>query len=363
MEQKTRHIGEFELIDRIKTAFPQAPEGVVGIGDDCAVIPQCDGWETVVSTDMLVEGSHFLLERITPYQLGWKAAASNFSDIAAMGAEPVGSFLALALPKDADLPGVEDDFDKVSGVGSSAWIDEFIRGYRDISVRYGFPLLGGDTTASKDGMSICVTVTGRVRKGTSRLRSMAQPGDYLCVTGSLGDSAAGLDIVMNGAPGGCDADYLLGRHYLPTPRVREGLIIGATPGVHAMMDISDGIASDLGHMLRASGAAAEIDCAALPLSGQLLAAYPDRAVEFALCGGEDYELLFTASKEAVSLLQEKFSSGAGTTAEHRGCGVTVIGRITEHPSDCGSECGGIKYIGLPKGLDPKKLRGYDHFKE
>lgn len=330
MTQEKRHIGEFELIDRIKTVFPQAPVGIVGIGDDCAVVPQCDGWETVVSTDMLVEGSHFLLDKITPYQLGWKAAASNFSDIAAMGAEPVGSFLALGLPQ---------------RLLQTEWTDEFIRGYKDISARFGFPLLGGDTTRSEGGASICVTVMGRVRKGDAHLRGMAQIGDYLCATGLLGDSAAGLDIVLNGASEACDADYLLGRHYLPTPRIREGMIIGATQGVHAMMDISDGIASDLRHMLRASGVGAEIDCRALPLSKQLLAAYPERAVEFALCGGEDYELLFTASQGAVDALKD--------------LPVTVIGRITE----CGPEGAEIKYIGLPEGLDSKKLCGYDHFKK
>ena len=125
--------GEFDFIDGIRRLFP-APEGMLGIGDDCAIIPQKDGLEMLVSTDMLVEGTHFLMDDISPYQLGWKAAASNFSDIAAMGGSPVGCFLALALPH--GLP--------------EGWEGEFLRGLHDISERYRFPLLGGDTTSSPD---------------------------------------------------------------------------------------------------------------------------------------------------------------------------------------------------------------------
>lgn len=172
-------LGEFGLIDRIRREFP-APEGVRGIGDDCAVIPEKDGMETLVSTDMLIDGVHFLLSEATPYQIGWKSAASNFSDIAAMGGTPVGSFLAFALPPDLQ----------------EGWVEGFLEGYRAISKKYGFPLLGGDTTASKDRLCICVTVLGEAPLGQSATRDAARPGDLICVTGTLGDSAAGLKAIL-----------------------------------------------------------------------------------------------------------------------------------------------------------------------
>ncbi|MBP5721838.1 MAG: thiamine-phosphate kinase, partial [Bacteroidales bacterium] len=171
--------GEFELIEWIKGQF-EVPEGILSIGDDCAVLPQATGMETLVTTDMLVEGVHFLLEDIDPYSLGWKSAAVNISDIAGMGGRPVGTFLSTALPKDLD-----DEF-----------LKGFIRGYKDMSDRFGCPLLGGDTTASKDKLCISVTVLGECEAGRSRKRSAAQPGDLICVTGPLGDSAAGLKVVL-----------------------------------------------------------------------------------------------------------------------------------------------------------------------
>lgn len=292
--------GEFELIDEIKKMFP-VPGGLEGIGDDCAVIPQKTGWETLVSTDMLVEGSHFLISEITPYQLGWKSAAVNFSDIAAMGGIPVGSFLAVALPK--TLP--------------EGWMEEFLKGYKDISEKYGFPLLGGDTTSSPDRLSICVTAMGKALAGRSRKRGSAKPGDLVCVTGFLGDSAAGLHAVLNGAEKDDIVAYLLECHYLPLPRIEEGIMLSREEGVHAMMDISDGVGSDLRHILDESGVGAVIDTGALPTSMQM-EEYCDRnsidKVETALCGGEDYELLFTVSEEAEARLDVRH---------------TVIGVITE----------------------------------
>lgn len=292
--------GEFEFIEGIRTMFP-SPEGVRGIGDDCAVIPQVQGQDTLVSTDMLVEGSHFLMEDISPYQLGWKSAASNFSDIAAMGGEPVGSFLAVALPK--NLPEV--------------WLDEFLKGYRDISNEYSFPLLGGDTTSSPDRLCICVTVLGKAPEGRSVTRSGAQAGDLVCVTGTLGDSAAGLQAILKQVSRTEEVPYLIDRHYLPTPRVGEGRILAADMGVHSMMDISDGVGSDLRHILEESRVGAEIDIRNIPLSCQLRTFCQRHGldpVELALCGGEDYELLFTVAPEAEPSLE----------VEH-----TVIGRIVE----------------------------------
>ena len=275
-----KELGEFGLIERIKEALGgPMPDGVLGIGDDCAVLPQAGGMETLVSTDMLLEGTHFLRGDIPARLLGWKSAAVNFSDIAAMGGRPVGSFLSLGLPAGLD----------------SDWMDAFLAGYKECSQYCGAPLLGGDTTTSQDGIAINVTVVGQCQSGRSRQRSFAVPGDLICVTGPLGDSAAGLKLILE-RQAGRDAEALVQRHYRPVPRIREGQALAATPGVHAMMDISDGIASDLRHILKASGAGAVIRTQELPLSAELRQVCARQgwdATTLALTGGEDYELLFT----------------------------------------------------------------------
>lgn len=308
-------IGEFPLIGKIKSDI-EVPDGVTGIGDDCAVLPQRSGYETVISTDMLIEGTHFLMDGITPYNLGWKSLAVNLSDIAAMGAKPVASFLSLALPKDMD----------------SAWMDAFIDGYKAIALKYGSPLLGGDTTGSKGPVCINVAVTGEIPKGRSKLRSAAQDGDLICVTGCLGDSAAGLHGILNHRLQ--ERDFLYRRHTLPEPRVGAGLELGRNGDVHAMMDISDGVASDLRHILEASGVGAEVDTERIPMSGQMLgycAAHGLDPLEKALCGGEDYELLFTVTPEAE---------------RHLGVTHFVIGRIDKSLPDVVWKHSGRDYSGF-----------------
>ena len=274
-------IGEFSLVELFKSASP-APEGVLGIGDDCAIIPQRDGYESLVSADMLVEGVHFLREAISPYDLGWKSAAVNVSDIAAMGGRPKASFLSLSLPSELD----------------AGWIKEFAAGYLELSSKYGVALLGGDTTASLSGICINVTVYGECPAGAAVRRDAALPGDKICVTGTLGDSAAGLAIVKGiGAPDSVTALWLKDRHFRPTPKVEAGLRLAATDGIGAMMDISDGLGSDLRHILTLSETGAVVDVNALPLSPQLRLFAENSGLdplELALEGGEDYELLFTA---------------------------------------------------------------------
>lgn len=273
---------EFGLIDSIRSRFP-VPSKMLGIGDDCAIIPQHDGVDTLVSSDMLIEGSHFILSEISAYQLGWKAVAVNLSDIAAMGGKPVSSFMSIALPSRLN----------------SEWISAFIDGYHEISSRYACALLGGDTTASPDRLCVNIGVIGNCHNGKALLRSGAQVGDKICVSGHLGNSAGGLKLIMEGERNYCPK--LVEQHYMVVPRVEEGLLLASCPGVHAMMDISDGIASDLRHILKASGVGAEVDTAAIPISAELSSCcqqFSWDALELALCGGEDYELLFTASVDA-----------------------------------------------------------------
>ncbi|MBR1578063.1 MAG: thiamine-phosphate kinase [Bacteroidales bacterium] len=335
-EMSLTDLGEFGLIGRIRERFP-APEGVTGIGDDCAVIPQRSGRDTLVSTDMLIEGTHFLRRDIPPYRLGWKSAAVNISDIAAMGGLPTATFLSVALPADLE----------------TGWMEEFLRGYADISRRFGVALLGGDTTASPDRICLNVAVLGECPSGAARLRSAARDGDLVCVTGCLGDSAGGLKAILEDVERDADVQALIDRHYLPLPRVAEGLRLAATPGVHAMMDISDGIGSDLKHILEASSPlqdkssglppesplpGATIDVPSLPLSPALqrvCARLGWDAAALATGGGEDYELLFTCTPEAERSLD----------VPH-----TVIGVIRDLP--------GIEWRGA-KG----PVAGFDHFRK
>lgn len=303
---KMQQLGEFGLIDRIRKMTSVPDPSWVGIGDDCAVIPLspetggAPASDLLVSTDMLVEGTHFLMEDISPRQLGWKSAAVNISDIAAMGGKPIATFLSLALPK--TLP--------------EQWMQEFMEGYNGISEKYGAALLGGDTTCSPDRICINVAVLGTCPRGKARLRSAARPGDLVCVTGTLGDSAAGLKLILSGLKGA--APRLMDRHYTPTPRVEEGLALSCLPGVHAMMDISDGVGSDLRHILDESGVGARIDTGKLPISKELQALCSEKGwdpKELALSGGEDYELLFTMDPQETPDIP-----------------YTVIGEITANPT-------------------------------
>ncbi|MBQ7268744.1 MAG: thiamine-phosphate kinase [Bacteroidales bacterium] len=270
---------EFGFIAKLAAMFP-APEGVRGIGDDCAVIPRGDGRDTLVSTDLLTEGVHFLRNRIPPRELGWKTAAVNLSDIAAMGGTPTATFLSLAIPKDCD----------------DGFLSEIMAGYADASRAYAAPLLGGDTCASSGALTLNVTVLGECPHGHALLRSGARPGDTIYVTGTLGESAAGWKAVQSTLPETDLTRALIHRHYHPVPRIAEGREIAACEGAGAAMDLSDGLASDLRHILKASGCGAGIDVNALPLSAQLrqfCKEYGTDPLELALCGGEDYELLFT----------------------------------------------------------------------
>ena len=276
--------GEFGFIDFIKEHF-KAPDGVMGIGDDCAVLPTypiSEGpGELLVSTDLLMEGVHFLRKESSPEDIGWKAAAVNLSDIAAMGGSPVATFLSIALPKDAQ----------------GEWAERFINGYAEISDLFDVPLLGGDTTSSLRDIAINVCVLGRCPSGKAITRSGARPGDVIYVTGPLGDSAAGLQAILKNLERTEDVATLIHRHKRPQPRIRAASDLIATDLVGAMMDISDGIASDLRHILKASGVGAIVELDRLPLTEEFMRVCKEQnwsAYELATGGGEDFELLFTA---------------------------------------------------------------------
>ena len=279
--------GEFGLIDFIMRHF-NVPPGTIGIGDDCAVMPSGEG-ELIYSTDMLMEGVHFLRDAASPEDIGWKSLAVNLSDIAAMGGSPVATFLSIALPKDAQ----------------GEWAERFIAGYAELSRKYDVPLLGGDTTSSLRDIAINVGVIGRAPYARSIKRSGAEAGHKIYVTGNLGDSAGGLQAILHNWDKTSRVEALIHSHLKPAPRIEAGQTLMKTGLVGAMMDISDGIASDLRHILKASGVGAEVHLDRIPMSDSLKSVCSDYgadAISLALGGGEDYELLFSAPSGIESLL-------------------------------------------------------------
>jgi thiamine-monophosphate kinase len=226
-----------------------------------------------------------------------------------MGGTPIGTFLSIAIPPDMDVE----------------YLDELMGGYHAISQKYNVPLLGGDTTKSVRHLAINVCVLGKIEKGKARLRSMAQTGDAIAVTGWLGDSAGGLKVILEKLEQQGDYAYLAERHHLPEPCLDEGLFLRKFGGVHAMMDISDGIASDLVHILKASGKAAQVDLDRLPVSPALTRvclAQDWQAGELAGGGGEDYELLFTVAPDCLPELKKAFSRQFKKP-------LTIIGKVEE----------------------------------
>lgn len=310
---------EFGFIEHIRTRFAGLPaNGFEGIGDDCAVLPLDGGEALVFTTDLLVEEVHFLRAAASAREVGRKALAVNLSDIAAMGARPVATLLSLALPPDA----------------AGAWAEEFMEGYRELSAESGTALVGGDTTRSTNGIAINVTAIGRARQTHLKRRCDARPGDVVFVGGALGASGAGLRDILAGR---CDTP-LAAIHRNPRPQLAEGLWLGARSEVRAMMDLSDGLASDIRHILDRSGTGAEIDIDRIPV-----AAGSDVAT--AACGGEDYKLLFTAEAEAADRLAADFRERFGTP-------IHAVGRITS-----GS---GLVWLrdGAPVPLDWQGFRHY-----
>ncbi len=286
---------EFGLIGRLADWCRTLPaNGFEGIGDDCAVLPVGGDEALVFTADLLIEDVHFLRRAASPEELARKALHVNLSDVAAMGAHPVATLLSLALPADT----VRSD-----------WAERFARGYAEASAEAGVNLIGGDTTASPSGVSINVTAIGRAPFACLKRRDAARPGDVVLAAGELGASAAGLRDLLAGrydTPLAC-------LHKRPEAQVAEGEWLGRRGEVHAMMDLSDGLASDLVHILERSGVGAEIDVERVPV-----AAGAD--LEAALCGGEDYKLLLTACGEGAETLRRDFEA-------HFRCPLYPVGRI------------------------------------
>ncbi|MDM7322093.1 MAG: thiamine-phosphate kinase [Gammaproteobacteria bacterium] len=313
-------MGEFDLI-KAYFSHPAHTEGLIlGVGDDCALLKPSPGMTLAVTTDMMVSGVHFWPDD-DPRDLGHKLAAVNFSDLAAMGARPRWLFLNLTL-----------------AAVDERWIAAFADGLFAQAKRYGAVLAGGDTT--RGSLAFGLTAMGELPSDQALRRSGARPGDWICVSGVPGEAAAGLahrlgEYLLPEGP----AAQALARLYRPEPRVALGLALRGV--ATSAIDISDGLAQDLGHILAASKVGATVELARLPSSPVLEALPKDRAWRHQLAGGDDYELLFTLPPDEATRLSTLSTP------------VTVIGRIDAEP--------GLRLLAPDGSLFPLTHQGHDHF--
>ncbi|THF62205.1 thiamine-phosphate kinase [Pseudothauera rhizosphaerae] len=316
--------GEFDLIRRHFTR--PAAHTALAVGDDAALLMPRPGMQLAVSTDMLVAGTHFFPDT-DPADLGWKALAVNLSDLAAMGAEPRWAFLALALP-------AADD----------AWLAAFADGLFACAQAFGVDLAGGDTT--RGPLNLCVTVAGEVPAGQAVTRGGGRPGDEVWISGRPGRAALGLAALRDGLALSADGRaHCLEALHRPQPRVALGLALRGL--ATAMLDVSDGLAGDLGHILERSCCGAIIDLPALPLAPLLADGAPhDEALRAVLAGGDDYELLFAAPPARHGLV--------AAMAAHCNLPLHCIGRLTDRPGE-------LLLREADGSLQPPTMTGYDHF--
>ncbi len=302
-----------------RTQPKRSPLVLTGIGDDCAVLRPTAGADLLVTTDFCLEGTHFRRDWHSADSVGHRCLARGLSDIAAMGGEPQAAFLSLALPP--DLP--------------QEWVNGFLRGFLKLAGRFGVTLAGGDVSESPNGVLADVMVVGSVAKGRAILRSGAKPGDRIYVTGSLGGSRATLQLLFDGRRvSSTKAQYR--RHFYPEPRIEAGMFLKKRGIAGSMIDLSDGLSTDLAHICEESGVGAVIDEKLLPIA-------PGANLDFALHGGEDYELLFTAR------------AGKKIPSTIEGVKVIEIGSVTRE-----------KKILIASGNGRAKrleIRGWQHFKK
>jgi thiamine-monophosphate kinase len=321
-------LGEFELIE--KYFRPALRRALLGGGDDCALVAPSPGRQLAISTDMLVEGRHFL-STVAPERLGHKALAVNLSDLAACGAEPLAFTLSLSLPR-----------------ADEAFLAPFAHGMLTLAEQHGIELIGGDTTAGP--LTISITVLGEVPPGEALLRSGAQPGDELWVSGCLGDARLALE-VFRGRADLAGESFGAVREAMERPQPRVALGQALRGIATAAIDLSDGLLGDLGHIRRRSAVGATLWLDAIPRSAALDGQPDPLRRECLLAGGDDYELLFCAPPERAEAVR-----AAGLAS---GTPVTRIGRIEPAAT-------GLRVFAQTHGhepLDLAGLAGFDHFKD
>ena len=326
---RLRDLGEFGFIDLIQRQTPRARGVRLGIGDDAARVATPDD-SLLFTSDLLIEGVHFNRDWISMRDLGHKSLTASLSDIAAMGGRPAYFLLSLALP---DL--------------AAQTAAALVRGIHAAAAEHRVALVGGDTCAA-DRLIIDVFLAGFAPHGAVT-RSGARAGDDIYVTGTLGDSALGLALLSEprGTVSARDRNYLVRRHHRPTARVKTGMELARQGLARAMMDVSDGLAQDLGHICRASGTGAVVYQDRVPLSPAFRRVAGPGDLTCALSGGEDYELLFTARSDARKAVER--------VARRTGVAITRIG-------ECVPRKHGLTLVDPQGGSVPLAASGYDHFK-
>jgi thiamine-monophosphate kinase len=343
---KVSAIGECALIERIRRMLPRPREALLGIGDDCAVVRPTAGKDLLLTTDLLVDGVDFTRHTTTPFRLGRKAMGVNLSDIAAMGGLPRAALVTLAIPPDEEIE----------------LVDELYRGLQEEGAQFAVEVIGGDLSASSTLM-IGVTLVGEVETEKAVTRSGARPGEQIWVTGRLGASAAGLTALRAGCRLRDDRietpfeisgslqeaiEQAIERHLCPIPRIPEGRALAKSGAASAMIDLSDGLASDLAHLCRESGVSATIREDRIPIdeaASAIAQRFGQEPLTLALQGGEDFELLFTSSwdpAEIVVMFPEAVTA-------------TAIGKVEEAGQGCRLERRDGSVVAL--------TGGYDHFRK
>lgn len=333
---KLCELGEFELIERIASRLPEYRDDVwVGVGDDVAVLALDADTLQLATCDIQVEGVHFKMKPITPHQLGRRVAAINLSDIAAKGGTPEHFLISLALPGELDVH----------------WVDGLYDGLREEAARYGADIVGGNVARTGGPAVVDAFLLGRVRRDEVLLRSGARPGERVLVTGSLGEAAAGLGV--QGQEGGAAAEgreKVVQAYLTPTPRVREGRAIAKSGVATSMIDLSDGLSSDIGHICAQSGVGVRLWADRLPISNATREAgglTEGPVWTLALEGGEDYELCLTVPSGREEALM-------GGVKEETGTELTCVGEILEREEG--------RWLVLPDGSEVTlESRGWDHF--
>jgi len=330
---QTRESYEERFVCYLKENFISKPP-ILGIGDDCAVIPKNKEEAWLVTTDALVEGVHFLKEEISATDLGYKSVAVSVSDTSSMGGEPLYAFLSIALPKTIDWN----------------WAKEILQGIKAACAKWNILLLGGDTVGSKRDLFLSLTLIGSAPLHQIKYRHLAKPGDLIFTTGYLGDAGGGLKALQSKTFSSKHLEPLISAHFHPEPNPKQGQWLSCHPALHAMMDLSDGLHCDLTRLIQSSQLGATVEISQLPISTSLAQAckeYQWDSIQLALTGGEDYSLLCTCDPILFPSLQKDFQKQFSTP-------LFEIGRITS--SDRG------KIIYEKQGeLIQLKTPYFDHF--
>ncbi|MBZ5534379.1 MAG: thiamine-phosphate kinase [Acidobacteriia bacterium] len=319
---------EQEFITRIQRLAQRRSDGLVrGIGDDAAVIESSRGLRWCLTTDLLIEGIHFDLRHDSPHSVGHKSLAAGLSDVAAMGATPRFALISIAVPSSR----------------AHTFLPCYYRGFMELADRHQVALMGGDTSRARSQIFIDVIVVGSVRAGREILRSGARAGDHIFVTGALGKAALGLDLLRRGkSPSEGMERLAVASHLYPTPRTGVGVQLCKAHIATSMIDISDGLSTDLNHLCRESAVGARVYETRFPLLGEGLS---KRRLRYALTGGEDYELLFTVRSNRVAELREEIG----------GVPVSDIGRIVPRSK-------GVRIVRANGTIESLTPAGWDHFR-